>query len=142
MSGVNRAILVGRLGKDPETKFLDDGKTVTNFSVATDEQWTDKQGQKQKRVEWHRIVCWEKLAEICGKYLAKGRQVYVEGKIQTRKWTDKDGAEKYSTEIVAQQVVFLGDKPAADGPPTEQPGPANPQPGPANPPASDDDVSF
>lgn len=110
MAGVNRAILIGNLGKDPEVKFTDGGKARCNFSIATNESWTDKAtGEKKERVEWHNIVAWDKLAELCGKYLAKGRQAYIEGKLQTRKW-EKDGVTHYMTEIVAQQVVFLGGK--------------------------------
>ena len=107
MSGVNKVIIVGRLGGDPEMKAIGQGSTVTRLNVATSENWVDKGGQKQERTEWHRIVVWGKLAEICGKYLAKGRQVYVEGKLQTRSWED-NGQKKYSTEIVASTVQFLG----------------------------------
>ncbi|OFZ29804.1 MAG: single-stranded DNA-binding protein [Bdellovibrionales bacterium RIFCSPHIGHO2_01_FULL_40_29] len=107
MAGVNKVIIVGRLGGDPEMKAVGQGATVTRLNVATSENWLDKSGQKQERTEWHRIVVWGKLAEICGKYLAKGRQVYVEGKLQTRSWED-NGQKKYSTEIVASTVQFLG----------------------------------
>ncbi|PIT98992.1 MAG: single-stranded DNA-binding protein [Bdellovibrionales bacterium CG10_big_fil_rev_8_21_14_0_10_45_34] len=108
MSGVNKAIIVGRLGADPEVKFTQSGQQVARFSVATSENWTDRDGQKQERTEWHRVVVWGKLAEICGKYLSKGRQVFVEGRIQTRSWEDNQGQKKYSTEIVASTVQFLG----------------------------------
>lgn len=108
---VNKVIIVGRLGKAPETKQVN-STTVATFSVATSESWT-KDGQKQERTEWHRVVVWGKLAENCGKYLDKGRQVYVEGRLQTRSWDDKDGQKKYSTEIVATTVTFLGS--AGDG---------------------------
>lgn len=107
MSGINKVILIGRLGQDPEMKAVGQGATVTRLSVATSETWVDKNGQKQERTEWHRVTVWGKLAEICGKYLAKGRQVYVEGKLQTRSWED-NGQKKYATEIVAQTVQFLG----------------------------------
>jgi single-strand DNA-binding protein len=107
MAGVNKVIIVGRLGADPETKQVGNGGTVARLSVATSENWVDKEGQKQERTEWHRIVVWGKLAEICGRHLAKGRQVYVEGRLQTRSWED-NGAKKYSTEIVANTVQFLG----------------------------------
>ena len=107
MSGVNKVIIVGRLGQDPEMKAVGQGATVTRLNVATSETWVGKDGQKQERTEWHRIAVWGKLAEICGKYLAKGRQVYVEGKLQTRSWED-NGQKKYSTEIVASTVQFLG----------------------------------
>ncbi len=107
MSGINKVIIVGHLGADPEMKAVGQGATVTRLSVATSESWVDKGGQKQERTEWHRITVWGKLAEICGKYLVKGRQVYVEGKLQTRSWED-NGQKKYSTEIVASTVQFLG----------------------------------
>jgi single-strand DNA-binding protein len=107
MSGINKVIIVGRLGQDPEMKAVGAGSTVTRLNVATSESWTDKTGNKQERTEWHRITVWGKLAELCGKYLAKGRQVYVEGKLQTRSWED-NGQKKYATEIVASTVQFLG----------------------------------
>lgn len=109
MSGVNKAILIGNLGKDPEVKFLPSGGAVCNLSIATNETWTDKDGQKQERTEWHRVVVFGKTAEHCGEYLSKGRQVYVEGRIQTREY-EKDGSKRYSTEIVASTVQFLGGK--------------------------------
>ena len=108
MSGINKVILVGRLGGDPEVKAIGQGSTVAQFNVATSENWVDKSGQKQERTEWHRIVVWGKLAEICGKHLSKGRQVYVEGRLQTRNWEDKQGQKRYTTEIVANTVQFLG----------------------------------
>lgn len=111
MASVNKVILVGRLGKDPEVKYTQDGTPVANFSIATDESWKDKEGEKQERTEWHNIVAWKKLAEICGSYLKKGSQVYLEGKLQTRKWEDKDGNTRYTTEIVLNQMVMLGSKP-------------------------------
>lgn len=110
MSSVNKVILIGHLGRDPEVKFLEAGKAVANFSIATTESWKDSAGAKQERTEWHRIVAWGKLAELCGEYLAKGRQVYVEGKIQSRKYEGKDGQEKQAFEILAQHVTFLGGK--------------------------------
>lgn len=108
MSGVNKVIIVGRLGTDPELKHTQGGQAVARLSVATSENWTDKNGQKQERTEWHRVVVWGKLAEICGKYLSKGRQAYIEGRIQTRSWEDNQGQKRYSTEIVANTVQFLG----------------------------------
>ncbi len=105
---INKVILVGRLGQDPELKYTPSGMAVCNFSIATSENWTDKSGQKQERTEWHRIVVWGKLAEISGKYLAKGRQAYVEGQLQTRSWEAQDGQKRYTTEIVAKNVQFLG----------------------------------
>ena len=107
MSGVNKVIIVGRLGGDPEMKAIGQGTTVTRLNVATSENWVGKDGQKQERTEWHRIVVWGKLAELCGKYLAKGRQVYVEGRLQTNSY-EKNGVKMYSTEIVANTVQFLG----------------------------------
>ena len=107
-SGVNKVILIGNLGRDPEVRYTPGGQAVANFTVATNEAWTDKQGQKQERTEWHRIVVWGKLAELCGEYLSKGRQAYIEGRIQTREWTNKEGAKQYTTEVVANQVLFLG----------------------------------
>ena len=108
MAGINKVILVGNLGQDPEIRYMADGTAVTTFRIATSDQWKDKQtGEKKERTEWHRIVAWRQLGEICGKYLSKGRQVYVEGKLQTRSW-EKDGVTHYMTEIVASDVQFLG----------------------------------
>jgi single-strand DNA-binding protein len=115
MAGVNKAILIGNLGKDPETRYSQNGQPITNFSVATSEKWTGKDGQAQERTEWHRIVTFGRLAETCRDYLSKGKQVYIEGRIQTRDWEDKDGNKRYTTEIVAQTVRFLGR--AGDGRP-------------------------
>lgn len=109
MSSLNKAIIIGHLGRDPEVRYTQNSQPVCNFSVATDERWTDKDGAKQERTEWHRIVVWGKQAESCGQYLKKGRAVCVEGRIQTREW-EKDGEKKYTTEIVASQVIFLGGK--------------------------------
>lgn len=111
--GVNKVILVGNLGADPEVRFTPGGQAVANFRIATSESWTDKSGQKQERTEWHRIVVWGKLAELCGEYLAKGRQCFVEGRLQTREWTDKEGKKNYTTEVVASSVVFLGGRDGA-----------------------------
>jgi single-strand DNA-binding protein len=114
MAGINKVILIGRLGNDPELRYTADGTAVTNFRVATSDEWTDKTtNEKKERTEWHRIVTWRKLAELCSEYLTKGRQVYVEGKLQTRSW-DKDGITRYSTEIVASDVQFLGPRPDAN----------------------------
>lgn len=106
--GINKVLLIGRLGQDPEVRYTPGGNAVANFSLATSESWTDKGGQKQERTEWHRIVAWGKLGELCGQYLSKGRQAYIEGKLQTRDWTDKEGHKRYTTEIIAQNVQFLG----------------------------------
>ena len=108
MSGLNKAILIGNLGVDPEIRYTQSGTPVTTFTLATSENWTDRDGNREKRTEWHRIVAWRKLAELCSQYLSKGRQVYIEGRIQTRNWTDQNGVEKRTTEIVASSVVFLG----------------------------------
>lgn len=105
---VNKVIIVGRLGADPELKTLSSGQTVANFNLATSENWQDKDGKKQEKTEWHRVVVWGRLAEICGKHLGKGRQVFVEGKLQTRSWEDQQGQKKYTTEIVANNIQFLG----------------------------------
>ena len=105
---VNKVILIGRLGQNPEVRYTPSGAAVANFSVATNENWTDKSGQKQERTEWHRVVVWGKLAELCAQYLTKGRQCYLEGRLQTRQWQDKDNQTKYTTEIQAQTVQVLG----------------------------------
>lgn len=107
MSSINKAIIVGYLGRDPEMRMTPAGQPVANFSVATDESYKGKDGQKVEKTEWHRVTAWGKTAEFVGNYLSKGRLVYVEGKIETRKWTDKDGAEKYTTEIKADRVQGL-----------------------------------
>jgi single-strand DNA-binding protein len=111
MRGVNKAVIVGTLGNDPDVRYTADGKAIANISVATSEQWKDKNsGEKQEKTEWHRVVFFGKLAEIVAEYLKKGSQVYVEGKLQTRKWQDKDGNDKYTTEIVANEMQMLGGK--------------------------------
>jgi len=107
-SGINKVILIGRLGGDPEVRYTTNGGAVANFNLATNESWTDKSGQKQERTEWHRVVIWGKMAELCGQYLSKGRQAYVEGRLQTREWNDKEGNKRYTTEIIAQNIQFLG----------------------------------
>jgi single-strand DNA-binding protein len=110
MASVNKVILVGNLGRDPETRYMPDGGAITNVSIATTEVWKDKNGDKQEKTEWHRVAFFGKLAEIAGEYLKKGSQVYVEGRLQTRKWQDKDGADKYTTEIVADRMQMLGSR--------------------------------
>jgi len=109
MSGVNKVMLIGRLGRDPELKTTSGGLTICNFSVATSKSWKDEGGEKKEKTEWHNIVAFKKLAEISGKYLAKGRQVFIEGELQTRSWEDESGQKKYKTEIVAHNVQFLGE---------------------------------
>jgi single-strand DNA-binding protein len=112
MASVNKVILLGNLGRDPETRYTTGGDAVTNLNIATSEQWKDKSGEKQERTEWHRVVLFGRQAEIAGEYLKKGRSVYIEGRLQTRKYTDKDGVEKYSTEIVADRMQLLGGRDA------------------------------
>jgi single-strand DNA-binding protein len=108
MASVNKVILIGNLGKDPETRYLPSGDAVTNISVATTDSWKDKSGEKQEHTEWHRVAFFGKTAEIAGEYLKKGSPVYIEGRIRTRKWQDKEGNDKYSTEIVADRMQLLG----------------------------------
>lgn len=108
MAGVNKVILVGHLGADPELRYTPSGQGVCELRLATSESWNDKNGQKQERTEWHRVVVWGKRAEICSKYLNKGRQVFVEGRLQTRSYDDKEGNKRYTTEIIANDVQFLG----------------------------------
>lgn len=110
--GINKVILVGNLGADPETRYMPSGKAVTNIRVATSESWTDRQsGDKQERTEWHAVVLFDKLGEIAGEYLRKGSQVYIEGSLRTRKWQDKQGQDRYTTEIVARDMQMLGGRP-------------------------------
>ena len=108
MSGVNKVILIGNLGANPELRYTQGQQAVANLRLATTEKWTDKSGQKQEATEWHRVVVWGKQAEICGQYLTKGRQVYIEGSIRTRQWQDQQGQKRYTTEIVARNVQMLG----------------------------------
>ncbi len=115
MASVNKVILIGNLGRDPETRYMPDGGAITNISIATTENWKDKAGEKQEKTEWHRVAFFGKLAEIAGEYLKKGSQVYVEGRLQTRKWQDKDGVDKYTTEIVANAMQMLGSRSGMGG---------------------------
>lgn len=110
MSSLNKVMLIGRLGKDPEVKFTSSGTAVCNFSLATSETFKDKSGEKQEKTEWHNVQLWQKLAEIAGEYLTKGSLVYIEGRLQTRKWQDKDGNDRYTTEIVGERMQMLGSK--------------------------------
>ena len=124
--GVNKVILVGNLGQDPEVKYMPNGNAVTNLSIATSESWKDQQGQPVEKTEWHRVVMFRKLAEIAGQYLRKGSQVYLEGKLQTRKWQDQSGQDRYSTEVVADNMQMLGGRQdggggGGDQPPAKQP---------------------
>jgi len=110
MASVNKVILIGNLGKDPETRYMPNGDAVTTITLATTDTWKDKNGDKQEKTEWHRVVFYRKLAEIAGEYLKKGRPVYVEGRFETRKWTDKQGIERYTTQIIADSMQMLGSK--------------------------------
>ncbi len=110
MASVNKVILVGNLGRDPEVRYMPNGEAVCNFSIATTDSWKDKSGARQERTEWHNIVMYRKLAEIAGEYLKKGRPVYVEGRLQTRKWQTKEGQDRYTTEIIADQMQMLGSR--------------------------------
>ena len=156
MGSVNKVILVGNLGADPELKYTPSNRPVCNLSIATNEVFKDKGGQRQERTEWHRVTVWGEQAENCSKYLAKGRMVYIEGRLQTRSWDDKtDGKKRYSTEIVADRVTFLGGGGAEGGqgrrggrPWGEEGASAAPSAGasepdgPSGPPPSDDDIPF
>jgi single-strand DNA-binding protein len=156
MSGsVNKVILIGRLGKDPELKYTPSGAPVAKFSLATDESFKDKTGEKQNRTEWHNIVAWNKLAEICGEYLTKGKQVYIEGSIRSRQWQDQAGNKRTAYEIIANRMQMLGSKadserlPAGgmDRPAPERPAPAPPAPSAEpvstpEPEISDEDIPF
>ena len=112
---VNRVILVGRLGRDPEMRHTSSGTAVANFSVATNERWNDQKGERQERTEWHNVVVWNKLAEICNEYLSKGKLVYLEGRLQTRDWEDRDGNKRRTTEVVAAEMRMLGARGGDDG---------------------------
>ena len=153
MSGsVNKVILIGRLGKDPEVKYTPSGAPVAKFSLATDEVFKDRSGEQQKRTEWHNIVAWNKLAEICGEYLTKGKQVYIEGSIRSRQWEDQAGNKRTAYDIVAGRMQMLGSKadsdraaaaaaavPSAERAPVEKPPASEP---PAEPEITDEDVPF
>jgi single-strand DNA-binding protein len=115
MASVNKVILVGNLGRDPELRYTQSGQAVVNFTLATNENYTKKSGEREERTEWHRIIAWARTAELCAEYLAKGRTVYVEGRLQTREWEDKEGQKRRTTEIVAQTVQFLGGRGGASG---------------------------
>lgn len=125
MASVNRVTLIGNVGRDPEIRYGGNGDAIANIALATSEQWKDKNGDKQERTEWHRISMFGKLAEIAGEYVKKGSQLYIEGKLQTRKWTDKDGNERYTTEIVADRMQMLGGR--QEEAPREQPKPQKQQ---------------
>ena len=131
--GVNKVILIGNLGQDPEIRYMQNGKAVANLSIATSESWNDQQGQKQEKTEWHRITAYDKLAEIIGEYVKKGSKIYVEGKLQTRKWQDQQGQDKYTTEVIINQMQMLdGKKDGGNSGQSSQP--ARPQSTPQRPP--------
>ncbi len=139
---INKAILVGRLGGDPEVRYTPSGAAVANFTVATSERWKDKNtGEMQERTEWHRIVAWNRLGEICGEYLSKGKQVYIEGRLQTRSW-EKDGVTRYTTEIVATEMKMLGTKGSSDSSRPSAPPEPQEYSGPPLPEERDDDIPF
>jgi len=145
MSGVNKVILIGHLGADPQMRFTPNGTAVAQFNLATTERFNDRNGERQERTEWHRIVAWARLAEICNQYLKKGKQVYVEGRLQTRSWEDQSGNKRYTTEIVANNMIMLGragdvaeDTPAQSAP-TEE---AEPSPSGSGTTSNEDDLPF
>ena len=143
--GINKVILVGNLGKDPETRYSADGAAITNITVATSESWRDKNsGEQQERTEWHRVVFFGKLAEIAGQYLKKGGQVYVEGSLRTRKWQNQEGADQYTTEVVASAMQMLGGRGGSDSAPAQDEfsPPVGSAPQPAFPDFNDDDIPF
>lgn len=148
MASLNKVMLIGNLGRDPEVRFTPDGSPVATFSVATGEFWTDKNGTRQERTEWHNIVAWNKLADLAKRYLSKGRQVYIEGRIRTREWDDRDGNKRRTTEIIATQMVLLGSKPqgvgetAAVPQPISKGTPADLDPGAGDQGITDDDIPF
>ncbi len=142
--GINKVILIGNLGQDPETRYMPSGSAVTNLRIATAEQWKDKQtGERQERTEWHSVAMFGRLAEIAAEYLRKGSQVYIEGRLQTRKWQDKQGNDRYTTEIVANEMQMLGGRGGGAAPMAAEP-PARQQGAPASAPSSDfdDDIPF
>ncbi|QHJ77745.1 MAG: primosome /single-strand DNA-binding protein [Bacteriophage sp.] len=151
---VNKVILVGRLGRDPETRYMPNGDAITNFSLATDEQWRDRNGERQTRTEWHNITLFGKLGEIAGQYLRKGSQVFIEGKIQSRKYTGKDGIERTAYDIIGNEMKMLGNRndgsdsgnnnaaPPTSNPPPEAPRRQPPQQTPTTPPIDDIDDSI
>lgn len=149
MSSINKVILIGHLGRDPETRYMPNGEAVTNLALATSESWKDKNtGEKKEQTEWHRVTIYRKLAEVAGQYLKKGSQVYFEGKLQTRKWTDKDGVERYTTEVIVDTMQMLGSKSGGSAPTAnDAPGPRQQSSAPTQRPASDfsdmdDDIPF
>ncbi len=140
--GINKVIIVGNLGQDPDTRYMPSGAAVTNFTVATNESWKDKQtGEQKDRTEWHRVAMFGRLAEVAAEYLRKGSQVYIEGKLRTRKWQDRDGKDRYTTEIIADEMQMLGGRGGGSAPMSSESAPVS---APAQPPADDfdDDIPF
>ena len=141
--GINKVIIVGNLGADPETRYMPSGSAVTNLSVATSEQWKDKQsGEQKERTEWHKVAMFNRLAEVAAEYLRKGSQVYIEGKLRTRKWQDRDGNDRWTTEVIADEMQMLGGRGGGGSAPmASDPGPSS---APPQPPADDfdDDIPF
>lgn len=135
MAGVNKVILLGRLGADPEIRYTSNGTAVANFRIATSERWKNQDGEKEERTEWHRIVAFGKLGEICGEYLAKGKQIYIEGRLQTRTWEDKDKNQRTTTEIIATVMQMLGSAGGGKAPDKEEPNYIDDQ-------RKDDDIPF
>ena len=140
--GVNKVLLIGNLGADPDMRYTPSGAAVCELRLATNEQWTDKNGQRQERTEWHRIVVWGKTAENCAQYLSKGRSVYLEGRIQTRGWEDKDGNKRSTTEIVAQNVILTGGRGSSEGFAERPSSPSDTDRVSESDPFGDDDVPF
>jgi single-strand DNA-binding protein len=152
MGSLNKVILIGNLGRDPEIRYTPDGAPVANFSIATTEFWTDKSGTRQQNTEWHNVVAWNKLADISKRYLAKGRQVYIEGRLRTREWNDKEGNKRRTTEVIASNLILLGSRPegmeagAASPTPISRGMSAEPEPAPGpgfgDSSITDDDIPF
>ena len=142
MGSVNKAILIGHLGKDPEVRHTPSGAAVATFSIATNESWNNKDGQREERTEWHRVVAFGKLADICGQYLKKGKQIYIEGRLQTRSWDDRDGNKRYTTEIVAATMTMLGRAGEAATESYAPPIAEDPFPGASSSGTEEDDIPF
>jgi single-strand DNA-binding protein len=139
MASINKVTLIGNLGRDPEVRYTPSGTAVANFSIATTENWTNKEGEKESHTEWHRIVAWGRLGEICGEYLSKGKQVYIEGRIRTNEWEDQEGNKRQNKEIVATIMQMLGSRAQAEPLPDESP---SPEPDTAKSEPTEDDIPF
>ena len=141
--GINKVIIVGNLGNDPDTRYMPSGGAVTNLSVATSESWKDKQsGEQKERTEWHKVAMFGRLAEIAAEYLRKGSQVYIEGRLRTRKWQDRDGNDRYTTEIIADEMQMLGGRGGGSAPMREDRSPSSAPPPQTSPDDFDDDIPF